>query len=144
MILSNRQLHAALDEKRLVIHPEPTPRAPETPGGHCPYDTHSVDLTLSEEIIVPQDEGLFDIDLSRPGNIAKHLEQHSKHERISEDRPYILRHGRFILGKTRERIALPIDPNAETCLAARIEGKSSRARFGLLVHFTAPTVHPGF
>ena len=29
-------------------------------------------------------------------------------------------------------------------LAARIEGKSSRARCGLLVHFTAPTVHPGF
>ena len=30
------------------------------------------------------------------------------------------------------------------CLAARIEGKSSRARIGLLIHFTAPTVHPGF
>jgi dCTP deaminase len=29
-------------------------------------------------------------------------------------------------------------------LAARIEGKSSRARFGLIVHCTAPTVHPGF
>lgn len=28
--------------------------------------------------------------------------------------------------------------------AARIKGKSSRARCGLLIHFTAPTVHPGF
>lgn len=30
------------------------------------------------------------------------------------------------------------------CLAARVEGKSSLARFGLLVHFTAPTIHAGF
>lgn len=29
-------------------------------------------------------------------------------------------------------------------MAARIEGKSSRARFGLLVHFTAPTIHAGW
>jgi dCTP deaminase len=49
-----------------------------------------------------------------------------------------------VLGKTLERIELPLINGAESCLAARIEGKSSRARFGLLVHFTAPTVHPGF
>ena len=33
---------------------------------------------------------------------------------------------------------------ARPALAARIEGKSSRARFGLLVHFTAPTIHAGW
>jgi dCTP deaminase len=53
-----------------------------------------------------------------------------------------------VLGITLERVALPIDApiNLQTssCLAARIEGKSSRARCGLLVHFTAPTVHPGW
>jgi len=38
---------------------------------------------------------------------------------------------------------LPID-KGPPYLAARIEGKSSRARCGLLVHFTAPTVHPGW
>jgi dCTP deaminase len=47
-----------------------------------------------------------------------------------------------VLGITFERVALPINPRAKTCLGARIEGKSSRARCGLLVHFTAPTVHP--
>ena len=36
------------------------------------------------------------------------------------------------------------DAQGRPCLAARVEGKSSRARFGLLVHFTAPTVHAGF
>ena len=45
---------------------------------------------------------------------------------------------------TRESVNLPILPQHDTCLAARIEGKSSRARCGLLIHFTAPTVHPGW
>src|SRR5690606_25594441 len=49
----------------------------------------------------------------------------------------------FVLGITLEKVSLPLRPNARTCRAARIEGKSSRARCGGLVHFTAPTVHPG-
>ena len=40
-------------------------------------------------------------------------------------------------------VALPLTAGGE-CLAARIEGKSSYARCGLLVHFTAPTIHAGF
>jgi dCTP deaminase len=48
-----------------------------------------------------------------------------------------------VLGKTLERVELPILDNG-TSLAARVEGKSSYARCGLLVHFTAPTVHAGF
>ena len=48
------------------------------------------------------------------------------------------------------RLPLPLelDPGSRgrsrPALAARIEGKSSRARFGLLVHFTAPTIHAGW
>ena len=48
-----------------------------------------------------------------------------------------------MLGRTLERVSLPL-VEGKVCLAARIEGKSSRARVGLLVHFTAPTVHPDF
>jgi dCTP deaminase len=62
----------------------------------------------------------------------------------SKDQPFNLGPRKFVLGRTLERIVLPIPSEGDTCLAARIEGKSSRARFGLLVHFTAPTVHPGF
>ena len=50
---------------------------------------------------------------------------------------------RLVLGRTHEGVKLPIDADGE-CLAARIEGKSSYARCGLLVHFTAPTIHAGF
>ena len=49
----------------------------------------------------------------------------------------------FILGQTLERVHLPIR-ETRPCYAARIEGRSSFARIGLLVHFTAPTIHSGF
>src|SRR5947209_16899611 len=54
----------------------------------------------------------------------------------------------FVLGITLEYLELPIDHPVNktkgTCLAARTEGRSSVARCGVLVHFTAPTAHPGF
>ncbi len=64
--------------------------------------------------------------------------------KLTTQQPFKLEKGQFALGITRDTIGLPIDPQQSTCLAARIEGKSSRARCGLLIHFTAPTVHPGF
>ena len=49
-----------------------------------------------------------------------------------------LKPGDFVLGYTLERVELP------NYLAARIEGRSRLARFGVSVHQTAPTVHAGF
>ena len=135
-------MHKALDEGRLVIAPEPLPRFPSIGGSHCPYDTHSVDLTLAREISIPQ-PGSPSYDLTEPG-LAATLSRLSEQRLIQQGEPYKLERNQFILGMTRERIALPIIPGAKTCLAARIEGKSSRARCGLLIHFTAPTVHPGW
>src|SRR5882724_1477010 len=136
MILCNLEMQRAIDEGRLIISPEPTPRTREVAGGHCPYDTHSVDLRLADEISVPIDEGVASIDLARPGKIAAFISRNSTNRTISEEQPFNLGPRRFVLGKTLERIALPIPTTGEVCLAARIEGKSSRARFGLLIHFT--------
>jgi dCTP deaminase len=76
------------------------------------------------------------------------LKRNSTVHVIEQDRPFLLEPKLFVLGITLERVGLPIDATANqqgnTCLAARIEGKSSRARCGILVHFTAPTVHPGW
>jgi dCTP deaminase len=72
------------------------------------------------------------------------IRQHSQALRISDLQPFCLEPHRFILARTHEHIEFPILRDRPTCLAARIEGKSSRARFGILIHFTAPTVHPGF
>ncbi|WP_339910039.1 dCTP deaminase [Symmachiella dynata] len=145
MILSNVEIHKALDDGRLVIKPEPGPRLP-TIGKHCPYGTHTVDLTLASELSIPKDDFPIAFDLSNKKKLAECLAQNSEKCTITEDQPYTLKQGKFILAKTRETIELPMqDPGSGArCLAARIEGKSSRARLGLLVHFTAPTVHPGF
>ena len=57
---------------------------------------------------------------------------------IAEDEPFILHPGEFVLGSTLERIALPDD------LVARLEGKSSLGRLGLLIHSTAGFIDPGW
>jgi dCTP deaminase len=143
MILSNVELHRAIDERRLIISPEPLPRFPTVGEAHCPYDTHSIDLRLADEIVVPVG-GTLVYDLTQPGSLAQQIERNSKKFKSTPEQPFTLQPHNFILARTIERVELPIVPNCETCLAARIEGKSSRARIGLLVHFTAPTVHPGF
>jgi dCTP deaminase len=145
MILCNVEIQRALDERRLIIAPEPTPRSPEI-GKHCPYDTHSVDLTLADELSIPRENFPYAYDLSKKHNLSEFLANNSTTHKLKQDTPYQLEKNRFILGRTRETVELPIpSPDSKhPCLAARIEGKSSRARLGLLVHFTAPTVHPGF
>jgi dCTP deaminase len=57
---------------------------------------------------------------------------------VSNGNPFILHPGEFVLGSTSEYIRLPSD------LVARLEGKSSLGRLGLLIHSTAGVVDPGF
>jgi dCTP deaminase len=145
MILSNVEIQRALDEGRLIITPEPGPRRPTVRQPHCPYDTHSVDLRLANVVSIPKNiGGVASIDLSGPGEVANFLQSNSEPLTITSDQPLKLAPNRFVLGRTQETVELPIPPRRARCLAARIEGKSSRARFGLLIHFTAPTVHPGW
>ena len=54
------------------------------------------------------------------------------------DEPFILHPGEFVLGSTYEQVTLPDD------IAARLEGKSSLGRLGLLTHSTAGFIDPGF
>lgn len=141
MILSNIEIQRAIDEGRLVIEPEPVPRRPVA-GEYCPYDTHAVDLRLYREITVPL-PGPHYYDVGGPGTLSEVIAGHSQRYVLTDETPYPLKPHQFILGRTLERIELPTDRGTPH-LAARIEGKSSRARCGLMVHFTAPTVHPGW
>lgn len=141
MILSNRAIQEALDEKRLVIDPEPKPRRPSTENPDCPYGTTAVDLRLAPKISIPK-KGAYAFDL-KSGKIAEFLAQHCDHIDLAASGPYTLDRGGFILGQTMEYVELPLVRGKPT-LAARIEGKSSCARCGILVHFTAPTVHAGW
>ena len=142
MILSNVSIQEALDEGWLFITPEPSPRE-LTVEDKCPYQTSAVDLTLSAEIIRPTSDLPVVIDL-RESRYAALAEASSEPFYLTEVQPFNLAPGKFVLGRTQEEIKLPILPRGTTCLAARIEGRSSFARCGLFVHFTAPTVHAGF
>ena len=57
---------------------------------------------------------------------------------VADEEPFILHPGEFVLGSTLERVTLPDD------LVARLEGKSSLGRLGLLIHSTAGFIDPGF
>jgi dCTP deaminase len=142
MILSNIQIQKALDEKRLVICPEPSPRQRPHPSMKCPYATSAVDLRLGNEIAYFKEGLAINIDLRR-GDFARLFATNSEVRTISEEQPYSLAPNKMVLGKTLELVELPIVEGGTT-LAARVEGKSSYARCGLLVHFTAPTIHAGF
>jgi dCTP deaminase len=57
---------------------------------------------------------------------------------VTGDEAFILHPGEFVLGSTLERVTLPDD------LVARLEGKSSLGRLGLLIHSTAGFIDPGW
>ncbi len=60
------------------------------------------------------------------------------HEEEMPDDGFVLRPNRLVLGSTYEKVILPLD------LAGRLEGRSSLARLGLIVHATSGHVAPGF
>jgi len=57
---------------------------------------------------------------------------------VGDDEPFVLHPGEFVLGQTLEWVELPDD------LVARLEGKSSLGRLGLMIHSTAGYVDPGW
>lgn len=136
MILSNVEIIRALDAGHIRVEPL-AGRDPTQP----PFNTTSVDLRLGPRLSRPR-EVPAGIDL-RKGKIASFLANNCDHFTTTEEQPYQLRPGQFILGQTIEKVAFPILSDGK-CYSARVEGKSSLARCGILVHFTAPTIHCGF
>jgi dCTP deaminase len=149
MSLSNVAIYEAVEQGRIILVPEPRPHYLEA-GQDSPYGTHSVDVRLGKSLAVPR-KGPYSFDLYQSGHeqadFSRFLAANSDSVEIPSQ-GYPLEPQRFVLGRTIEHLTLPIDVPAnrvlKRCLAARFEGKSSRARTGLLVHFTAPTIHPGF
>jgi dCTP deaminase len=142
MILSNVRIQEAMDKGWLKITPEPQPRRKANQGDECPYQTSAVDLRLGNEVSWLKPGIPANVDL-RHGGFAKLFGPNSATRLITEEQPFALEPKKFVLAKTLEWVELPINMSGP-CLAARIEGRSSYARSGLLVHFTAPTIHAGF
>ena len=71
-------------------------------------------------------------------DVKQNLEELTELVEADDERPFILHPGEFVLGSTSERVAIPHD------LVARLEGKSSLGRLGLLIHSTAGFVDAGW
>ena len=95
MILSNVEIQRALDERRLIIDPEPTPRTPTADFADCPYQTSAVDLRLASEISYFKEGLPLDINLSR-GGFAKLFGPMSDSIKISGGQPFVLRPNHFL------------------------------------------------
>ncbi len=92
----------------------------------------SVDLHLDDKVLVFRNSTAPYVDLKEA------VPELNEMVVISEAQPFILHPGEFVLGSTLERVTL------SDSLVARLEGKSSLGRIGLLIHSTAGFVDPGW
>jgi dCTP deaminase len=139
MLLSNTAIREAIDDGRLAIEPL----------DECGFDATAINLTLSPIIQVPYAKYPTAIRFGQ-GDIKKMLEESSTVHTITNDQPFELKPNTFVLGTTEQAVWFK-GPEAKVdswqnrpVLAGRVEGKSSFARIGLVVHFTAPTIHNTF
>ena len=116
MILSDRTIREELAAGRIVLDP----------SDESFIQPASVDVRLDKFFRVFLNHTMPVID------VKKNLEELTRLVEIDDDRPFVLHPGEFVLGSTFERVALPDD------LVARIEGKSSLGRLGLLIHSSLP------
>jgi dCTP deaminase len=92
----------------------------------------SVDLRLGRSFRVFHNHRITAIDLrDPPDNLTEQVV-------VEADEPFVIHPGEFCLGRTEEWVELPDD------IVARIEGKSSLGRLGLIVHATAGFCDPGW
>lgn len=121
-VLSDRTIKAELDAGRIGIEPlDPSAIQPA-----------SVDVRLDNQFRVFRHTSQPYIDVRDPVDTLTDLVE------IAADEPFILQPGAFCLGSTLETVTLPED------IVARVDGKSSLGRLGLLVHATAGYVDPGW
>jgi dCTP deaminase len=122
MVLSDRTIREELDAGRIVIDPL---------GDDC-IQPSSVDLHVDRYF------RLFRNHTQRVIDVREDQEDLTELVEVKEGDPLVLHPGEFLLGSTVERVRLPND------LVARLEGKSSLGRLGLLIHSTAGFVDAGW
>jgi len=140
MVLSNSEILEAIKKGCIVI--DPPPETPSFDHPDSPFNTTALDLRLGNNVSIPKENQPFSYDL-RKGGIASFLKDAYITHLINPEGGFALKPGKFVLSNTLEKVHFPII-SGETCYCARVEGRSSYARIGLLVHFTAPTIHAGF
>ena len=122
MIYSDRTIKESISSGKIAIEPyEPSFVQPS-----------SVDLRVGNGFRVFVNHRYSEIDPRAPQADLTQLVE------VGEEEPFMLHPGEFVLGSTLERVRLGVD------VVARLEGKSSLGRLGLLIHSTAGFIDPGF
>ncbi|WP_287930612.1 dCTP deaminase [Arthrobacter sp.] len=122
MLISDRDIRAQIDADRIVLDPyEPSMVQPS-----------SVDVRIDRYF------RLFDNHRYAHIDPAEEQPELTRLVEVDPDEAFILHPGEFALASTYETVTLPDD------VAARLEGKSSLGRLGLLTHSTAGFIDPGF
>lgn len=120
--LSDGTIARLIEARRIVLDPW-------DPGNLQPA---SVDLRLGNSFRVFHNHRITAIDLREPPtNLTEEVV-------VDEGEPFVIHPGEFCLGRTLEWVELPDD------VVARVEGKSSLGRLGLIVHATAGFCDPGW
>jgi dCTP deaminase len=122
VIFSDRTIKAALAEGRIEVEPL---------DERC-IQPSSIDLRVDSAFRVFENHRYPHIDPRAP------QEDLTKLVEVADGDTFVLHPGEFVLGSTLERVRLGAD------IVARLEGKSSLGRLGLLIHSTAGFVDPGF
>lgn len=122
MLLSDRDIRAQIDAGRVVLDPcDPAMIQPA-----------SIDVRLDRYFRVFENHRYDAIDpAADQSELTREVSPHG-------DAPFVLHPGEFVLGATYEHVTMPDD------IAARLEGKSSLGRLGLITHSTAGFIDPGF
>lgn len=122
MLLSDRDIRAGIESGRIALDPA-DPKA---------VQPASVDVRLDRYF------RLFDNHRYATIDPAEEQPDLTRLVEVKPDEPFILHPGEFVLAATFEQVTLADD------VAARLEGKSSLGRLGLLTHSTAGFIDPGF
>jgi dCTP deaminase len=122
VLISDRDIRAEIDSERIVLDP---------------YEAAMVQPS-SVDVRIDRYFRLFDNHKYAHIDPAEEQPELTRLVEVEEGEPFILHPGEFVLGSTYETVTLPDD------IAARLEGKSSLGRLGLLTHSTAGFIDPGF
>lgn len=122
MVLSDRTIKEEIAKGRIVIEPL-DPEAIQPASVELRLDSTFLVFRNSRRPFIDVRENVYDI---------------TEVVEIGDDTPFILHPGEFVLAGTLEKVTLPDD------IVARLEGKSSLGRLGLLIHSTAGYVDPGW
>ncbi|MBF0339579.1 MAG: dCTP deaminase [Magnetococcales bacterium] len=129
MRLSDQDIMAAIQSGRIVIDP--------LPPDHC-FGSFSVDVSLGQEFRTFRHVRMPYLDLSDQKSVHSVSEECMEAITIGEQERFFLHPGEFALGMTRERVRVAED------LVGWLDGRSSLARVGLMVHITAHSIDPGW